>query len=110
MKENKGIIIGKYKLEGQDKRISVLRFRFAVQWHTKLLGLFKAKSFLLEGQPWYYLTHSLEDKMIHTFPQSICPKVNTIARLEFELAYDDSAVQHFNPYTTRTPNLKVLRM
>ena len=39
------------------------------------------------------------------FPKGICPKVNVIARLEFELAYYDSAVHRFNHYTTRTPPL-----
>ena len=33
---------------------------------------------------------------VHTFPKGICPKVNVIARLEFELAYYDSAV-HCSP-------------
>ena len=28
--------------------------------------------------------------------------MNLIARLEFELIYDDSATQNFNHYTTRT--------
>ena len=51
----------------------------------------------------YYLTHIWEDKGVHTFPKGICPKVNVIARLEYELAYYDSAVHHFNHYTTRTP-------
>ena len=37
------------------------------------------------------------------FPKSICLKVNVIARLEFELAYYDSAVHRFNHYTTKTP-------
>ena len=32
---------------------------------------------------------------------SICPKVNAIARLEFELAYYDSAAQRFNHYTNK---------
>ena len=41
--------------------------------------------------------------MVHTFPKGICPKVNVIARLEYELAYYDSAVHRFNHYTTRTP-------
>ena len=39
------------------------------------------------------------------FPRGICPKVNVIARLEYELAYYDSAVHRFNHYTTRTPPL-----
>ena len=42
-----------------------------------------------EEQLWYYLTHSWEDKWVHTFPKGICPKVNVIARLEYELAYYD---------------------
>ena len=29
---------------------------------------------------------------VHTFPKGICPKVNVIARLEYELAYYDSAL------------------
>ena len=37
------------------------------------------------------------------FSKGICPKVNAIARLEYELTYYDSAVHHFNHYTTRTP-------
>ena len=43
------------------------------------------------------------NKGVHTFPKGICPKVNVIARLEYELAYYDSAVHRFNHYTTRTP-------
>ena len=62
---------------------------------------FNAKAILLVEQSWYYLTHSWEG--VHTFPKGICPKVNVIARLEFELAYYDSAVHRFNHYTTRTP-------
>ena len=42
-------------------------------------------------------------KGFNTFPKGICPKVNLIARLEYELAYYDSAVHRFNHYTTRTP-------
>ena len=37
--------------------------------------------------------------MVHTFLKGICPKVNVIVRLEFELAYYDSGVHRFNPYT-----------
>ena len=50
-----------------------------------------------EEQQWYYLTHNWEDKWVHTFPKGICPKVNVIARLEFELASCNSAVQRFTP-------------
>ena len=32
-----------------------------------------------------------------------CPKMNVMARLEYELAYYDSAVHRFNNYTTMTP-------
>ena len=42
------------------------------------------------------------------FPKGICPKVNVIARLEFELAYYDSAVYRFNHCTTRTPPETIL--
>ena len=52
---------------------------------------------------WYYLIYSWKDKGVHTFPEGICPKGNIKAQLEFELAYYDSAVQHFNHFTTRTP-------
>ena len=38
----------------------------------------------------------------YTFPKGIYPKVNVIARLEFELAYYDSAVYRFNHYIMRT--------
>ena len=38
--------------------------------------------------------------MVHTFPNGICTKVNVIARLEYELAYYDSAVNRFNHHIT----------
>ena len=44
---------------------------------------------------------------VHTFPKGICPKVNVIARLVFELAYYDSVVHRFNHYTTRTAPLVI---
>ena len=69
---------------------------------STFVGLFYAKAILLEEQQRCYLTHSWEDKGFHVFPKGICPKVNIIARLEFELAYYDSAVQRFNHY--RTPH------
>ena len=40
---------------------------------------------------------------VHTFSKGICPKVIVIERLEYELAYYDSAVHRFDHYTTRTP-------
>ena len=49
----------------------------------------------------YYLTNCWKDKEVHTFPKGICPKVNVIARLEFEFANYDSVVHQFNHYATR---------
>ena len=49
---------------------------------STLFRLFNAKPILLEEQQWYYLTHSWEDKGVHTFPKGICLKVNVIAQLE----------------------------
>ena len=63
------------------------------------------KAILLEEQWGYYLTHSWEDKGVHTFPKGICAKVNVIARLEYELTYYDSTVIRYNHYTTGTPSL-----
>ena len=54
--------------------------------------LFNAKTILLEEQMWYYLIHHWEDKGVHTFLKGICPKVNVIERLEYELAYYDSTL------------------
>ena len=71
--------------------------------YINFCGLLNAKAILHEEQLWYNLTHSWEDKGVHTFTKGICPKVNVIARLEYELAYNDSAVHRFNHYTTRTP-------
>ena len=82
---------------------------FCLVWYllfngiSTLFRLFNAKAILLEEQWWCYLTHSWEDKGVHTFLKGICPKVNVIARLEYELTYYDSAVHRFNHYTTRTP-------
>ena len=46
-------------------------------------------------------------RLVHNFPQGICPKVKVIGRLELELAYYDSAVQRFNHNTTGTPIMLV---
>ena len=45
-------------------------------------GLFHVKAILVEEQLWYY-----GDKRIHAFTKGISPKVNAIARLQFDLAY-----------------------
>ena len=44
----------------------------------------------------------MDDKGVHTYPKSICLKANVIVRLKFELAYNDSAIHHFNYYIMRT--------
>ena len=49
-------------------------------------GLFNAKAILWEELQRFYLTHSGEDMGVHTFHKGIYPKVNVIARLEYELA------------------------
>ena len=38
-----------------------------------------------------------------TFPNDICPKVNVIARLEYERAFYKPTIQRFNHYPPRTP-------
>ena len=87
--------------------ISVLAARDDDDDDINLRRLFNAKPILLEDQWRYYSTRSWEDKEVHTFPKGICPKVNVIARLEFESAYYDSAVHHFNHYTTKTPPIRL---
>ena len=72
--------------------------RVIVRWHTNLLGLSNTKSILPEVALY---------KKVYRFSKRICPKVNVIAWLEFELAYYISAVQRFNHYTTRTPSVCV---
>ena len=42
----------------------------------------------------------LSKNRVHTFPKGISPKVNVIAWLEFELAYFEAVVKHFNNYIT----------
>ena len=77
-----------------------IMFKYVCLLFINNLGLFNAKSILLEEQWWYYSTHSWEDKGVHTFPKGICPTVNVIVRLEFELAYNDSAVQRLSSNMT----------
>ena len=94
MSDNKSLQVSK----------TLLRFGFFLCLMAyQLCRLFNAKAIPLEEQEWYSLTHSWEDKGVHTFPRGICPKVNVIVRLEYELAYYHSAVHRFNHYTTRTP-------
>ena len=56
---------------------------------VKLHEIFNAKVFLIEEIQRYFLTHPSVNKDVHTFPKMINPKVNVIARLKFELAYDN---------------------
>ena len=47
--------------------------------------------------------------MVHSFRKGIYSKVNVIARLEFEIAYNDSGGQRFKDYNTGTPpNITVI--
>ena len=48
-------------------------------------------SYQLPSPP-FYEDSNVTIKVVYTFSKDICPKVNVIARLEFELAYYDSAV------------------
>ena len=52
----------------------------------------RPKAILVEHQ-WCFLTHSKEDKGVHTFPKNISLKVNIIVRLKYELAYIEMVVQ-----------------
>ena len=49
----------------------------------------------------YYLTRRWGDKEVHIFSKGICPKLNVIARLEFELASYEAAVLYFSPITSQ---------
>ena len=68
------------------------RLVFCFKWHVNLCGLFCAKAIIVEEQWRWYLTNSWEDNWFHTFPKGIWPKMRIIARLEYELAYYDVAV------------------
>ena len=54
---------------------------------STFVGYLIPKPFSLKEQSWYYLADSWEDKGVHTFLKGICPKVNIIARLDYEPAY-----------------------
>ena len=60
--------------------------------HINLCGLFNAKVIHVEEQYWFYLTSCLGNKRVHSFYNRISLKVNVIARLKFELTYDDVRV------------------
>ena len=93
--------LGQDMTQGQFFKRSLTGFEFRV-----FLLLYQLPHQGWRTQSVLLLTHSWrENKGVHTFPKGICPKVNVIARLEYELAYYDSAVHRFNHYTTRTPQL-----
>ena len=64
-----------------------------------LCRLFNAKAILLQEQQWYYLTHSWEDMEVHGIPKGICPKVNVIARLEYDLTTIPQSIALRRPQT-----------
>ena len=69
------------------------KFRFLCFYcHINLHVLFNDKAILLEEQQWCNLTHSWEDKGVHTFPKGIYPKANAMAWLELELGFYSSAL------------------
>ena len=70
---------------------------------STFVGYLMPKPFFKKNSSGTYLTHSWEDKGVHGLHKGICLKVNVITRLEYELAYYDSAVHRFNHYTTKTP-------
>ena len=55
---------------------------------------------MVEEQQWYYLTLSWEDKGA-PFPKGINPKLYVIVWVEFELAYFEAVVQHFNHWVSK---------
>ena len=72
--------------------------------------LINAKAWPVEKQQWYYLTYNLGDKRVHAFSKVICPNVNVIASLEFELDNYDVTVKHISHYATSTSLKKVMRL
>ena len=52
------------------------------------------KTIIILSNPWG------GDERVPAFPRGISPKVNVIARLEFELAYFKAADKHFNYYAS----------
>ena len=68
--------------------------------HIRILVVF-LDLYILQQQ-WDYLNHSSWDIWVHISLKGISPKVNVKAQLEFELAYFETAVQHFNYYITVT--------
>ena len=66
---------------------------------SNILGWFNAKAILVEEELLFKPELS-GDKNVHTFLKSVCPKVNEMAWLEFELIYYDVTVQLISHYAT----------
>ena len=61
-------------------------------------GLLNTKAILKEEKYWYYLNHSWVgvDQEVQPYSKGSSPKVNLVARLEFELVFYDITVMHAN--------------
>ena len=75
------------------------RFGFFVKGISTCV-LFNAKAILVEEQQIYYLTSYWGHNRVHTFSKGISPKVNAMARLEFQLDYNVITVQYVSHYAT----------
>ena len=67
-----------------------------LRWYITLRGLFNIKVTTNEEQQMYNLTYSWGYKRVHTSPNGFSPKMNIIAQLELEHAYDGVENQNFN--------------
>ena len=70
------VIFWQWGVRRQKITKKIVWFGFFVKWQIKLPGLFNAEANFIEERYWYYLTHSCEDKGVHSFPKAICLKVN----------------------------------
>ena len=69
--------------------------------HLNFRGLFNTKYHFCRRTAVILFNPELDGiKRFNTFLKAISSKVNVRARLEFELAYFKTAVQHFSPYAT----------
>ena len=112
------VVLELYKTDGNHNAMSImygciLKEKFGrTNWNNilkrkmdfilKFICLFLLFNFILTIG--YLMSNPFFEKnsSVHDFPKGICPNVNVVAPLEFRLTYNDSAVQRFNHYTTRT--------
>ena len=73
-------------------------------------GLLNAKPILIEEKQRYFLTTAGGDKEVHTFLKGISPKVTIIAGLEFELSFNQIAVQLVSHYASGTPPISLFSL